>query len=138
MLPRAKMNEEQPFSVRCEQRDGAAVVVVTGEVDMSTSPMLREGLRSPEAQAETVVLDLRAVTFMDSSGLGAIVGQHKRAREHGFRFAVAVGARRESSASWRWRSSRRCWRSSSLPTTRSQAEERAGGRAGAQGGRHDP
>ncbi|MET0817813.1 MAG: STAS domain-containing protein [Solirubrobacteraceae bacterium] len=85
------MNEEQPFSVRCEQRDGAAVVVVTGEVDMSTSPMLREGLRSPEAQAETVVLDLRSVTFMDSSGLGAIVGQHKRAREHGFRFAVAVG-----------------------------------------------
>jgi anti-anti-sigma factor len=91
MLARAKMNEEQPFSVRCEQRDGAAVVVVTGEVDMSTSPMLREGLRSPEAQAETVVLDLRAVTFMDSSGLGAIVGQHKRARERGFRFAVAVG-----------------------------------------------
>jgi anti-anti-sigma factor len=85
------MIEDRPFSVRCEQRDGAAVVVVTGEVDMSTSPALREQLRAPEAQAETVVLDLREVSFMDSSGLGAIVGQHKRAREHGFRFAVAVG-----------------------------------------------
>jgi anti-anti-sigma factor len=85
------MNDELPFSVRCEPRDGGAVVVVTGEVDMSTSPALREQLRAPEARAETVVLDLREVTFMDSSGLGAIVGQHKRAREHGFRFAVAVG-----------------------------------------------
>jgi anti-anti-sigma factor len=85
------MIEDRPFSVRCEQRDGGAVVVVTGEVDMSTSPALREQLRAPEAQAETVVLDLREVSFMDSSGLGAIVGQHKRAREHGFRFAVAVG-----------------------------------------------
>jgi anti-anti-sigma factor len=84
------MPEEQPFSVRCEQRGEGAVVVVTGEVDMSTSPALREQLVAPEAQRETVVLDLREVTFMDSSGLGAIVGQHKRARERGFRFAVAV------------------------------------------------
>ena len=85
------MPDDHPFSVRCDQREGGAIVVVTGEIDMSTSPALREQLRAPEAQAETVVLDLRAVTFMDSSGLGAIVGQHKRAREHGFRFAVAVG-----------------------------------------------
>ena len=85
------MTDERLFTVRCDQQDGGAVVVVTWEVDMSTSPALREQLRAPEAQAETVVLDLREVTFMDSSGLGAIVGQHKRAREHGFRFAVAVG-----------------------------------------------
>jgi len=85
------MIEDHPFSVHCDLRDGGAVVVVAGEIDMSTSPALREQLRSPEAQAPTVVLDLREVTFMDSSGLGAIVGQHKRAREHGFRFAVAVG-----------------------------------------------
>jgi anti-anti-sigma factor len=84
------MIEDRPFSVRCEQRGGGAVVVVTGEVDMSTTPALREQLRGPEAVADTVVLDLREVSFMDSSGLGAIVGQHKRARERGFRFAVAV------------------------------------------------
>ena len=85
------MADERPFSVRCEQRDGGVIVAATGEIDMSTTPALREQLRSPDAQAPVVVLDLREVTFMDSSGLGAIVGQHKRAREHGFRFAVAVG-----------------------------------------------
>jgi anti-anti-sigma factor len=85
------MPEEPPFSVRCEERDEGAVVVVTGEVDMSTSPALREQLLAPEALRDIVVLDLRAVTFMDSSGLGAIVSQHKRARERGFRFVVAVG-----------------------------------------------
>ena len=85
------MADERPFSVRCEQRDGGVIVAASGEVDLSTTPALREQLRSPVAQAPVVVLDLREVTFMDSSGLGAIVGQHKRAREHGFRFAVAVG-----------------------------------------------
>jgi stage II sporulation protein AA (anti-sigma F factor antagonist) len=87
----ARMADERPFSVRCEQRDGGVIVAAAGEVDLSTTPALREQLRSPAAQAPVVVLDLREVTFMDSSGLGAIVGQHKRAREHGFRFAVAVG-----------------------------------------------
>ena len=84
------MSGERLFKVRCDRRDGRVVVVAEGEIDMSTSPELRAALRGPEAKAPTVVLDLRAVTFMDSSGLGVIVGQHKRAREEGFRFGVAI------------------------------------------------
>src|SRR3954468_19131319 len=89
------MSEVPVFDVRCDARDGGAVVIARGEIDMATSPELRGALRSPEAQAPVVVLDLRAVTFMDSSGLGVIVGQNKRAREQGFRFAVAVGGASE-------------------------------------------
>jgi anti-anti-sigma factor len=84
------MAEDRLFEVRCERRDGAVVVVASGEIDLSSSPELRSALRDPGARADTVLLDLRAVTFLDSSGLGVIVGQHKRAREEGFRFAVAV------------------------------------------------
>jgi anti-sigma B factor antagonist len=78
------------FQVTTDRADGGVVVAATGEIDMSTSPQLRAALRDPQASAPAVVLDLRAVTFMDSSGLGVIVGQHKRAREEGYRFAVAV------------------------------------------------
>jgi anti-sigma B factor antagonist len=79
------------FQARIERRGQGAVVVAEGEIDMASSPELRAALRDPGASAApTVVLDLRAVTFMDSSGLGIIVGQHKRARESGSRFAVAT------------------------------------------------
>src|SRR3954469_15027877 len=89
------MSEVPVFDVECDARDGGAVVTARGEIDMSTSPRLRAALRSPEAQAPVVVLDLRAVTFMDSSGLGVIVGQNKRAREEGFTFAVAISGASE-------------------------------------------
>jgi anti-anti-sigma factor len=84
------MFSERPFSVSSARRDGGVVVAAVGEIDMSTSPQLREALRGPDAEADPVVLDLREVTFMDSSGLGVIVGQNRRAREEGFRFAVAT------------------------------------------------
>ncbi len=83
-------SSERLFRVTTERLDGGVVVTATGEVDMSTSPQLRAALRDPGAAAHAVVLDLRGVTFMDSSGLGVIVGHHKRAREEGYRFSVAV------------------------------------------------
>jgi len=83
--------EERPFDVRWEQRDAGVVVVASGEIDLWSAPEVKSALVTHGSRQSAVVLDLRGVTFMDSSGLGAIVGQHKRAREHGFRFAVAVG-----------------------------------------------
>jgi anti-anti-sigma factor len=89
------MTEVPLFEVRCERQDREVVVVARGEIDLASSPELQAALRSPEAQAPSVVLDLREVTFMDSSGLGVIVGQNARAREEGFSFAVAVTEGRE-------------------------------------------
>ena len=78
------------FKVRCEPREGAVVVVASGEIDLATSPQLRAELLKDEAQAPNVVLDLRQVTFIDSSGLGVIVGQQKRSQEDGRSFSIAV------------------------------------------------
>jgi anti-sigma B factor antagonist len=79
------------FQVRHELRGDGIVVIAKGEIDLATSPQLRDALTHPDAHAATVVLDLREVTFIDSSGLGVIVGQQKRAQEHDERFSVAVG-----------------------------------------------
>lgn len=79
------------FGVRHERHGEAAVVIASGEIDLATSPQLRDALLDPQARAKTTVLDLREVTFIDSSGLGVIIGQLKRAREHDEHFVVAVG-----------------------------------------------
>jgi anti-sigma B factor antagonist len=88
------MGDDSGFDARCEKRDGAVVVVARGELDLASADALRSVLRGSDAQAPIVVLDLRAVTFIDSSGLSVIVGHSRRADTYGFRFGIAVGGAR--------------------------------------------
>lgn len=90
----APMGEGITFDTRCEHHEAAVVVVASGELDLASADELRTVLRGPEARAKTVVLDLRNVTFIDSSGLSVIVGHSRRADADGFRFAIAVGGAR--------------------------------------------
>lgn len=76
------------------RREGSALIVAArGEIDMATAPRIEAVLRDGEGEVETVVLDLREVTFLDTSGIRLIVSEQKRAREHGHRFAVVRGPR---------------------------------------------
>ena len=56
-------------------QDGEHVTVhVTGDVDLETSPALTEALRAvSDTGAKLVRLDLSGVTFLDSTGIGALV-----------------------------------------------------------------
>ena len=57
------------------------VVAVSGEVDIATAPKLREKLVELASQgAQQVVVDLNAVEFLDSTGLGVLIGGMKRLR----------------------------------------------------------
>ncbi len=59
-----------------------AVLSVKGEVDVYTAPTLREHiLTAINEGASTVVVDLSGVSFMDSTGLGVLVGALKRLRQ---------------------------------------------------------
>ncbi len=59
-----------------------------GELDAYTVTSFREAL-GELAQHARVVIDLSEVPFMDSAGLGALIGGIRRAREHGGEVAVA-------------------------------------------------
>jgi anti-sigma B factor antagonist len=70
-----------------------AVLPLGGDLDLSTAPEVEREIRRAEARRPGVlVLDLRAVTFLDSSILREIVAAHVRARRDGRRLAVAVGS----------------------------------------------
>ena len=57
------------------------VIVVRGEVDIATAPKLREKLvELASGGAKQVVVDLEAVEFLDSTGLGVLIGGMKRLR----------------------------------------------------------
>jgi anti-sigma B factor antagonist len=63
---------------------GWTVVSVYGEVDVATSPALRELLiRLVSEGSSRLVIDLEGVDFLDSTGLGTIISALKRARTHG-------------------------------------------------------
>jgi anti-anti-sigma factor len=81
------------FSVK-ERNEGTAwVLAVRGELDLRTSPELEAALdRVWAAGAELVILDLRPIEFMDSTGLRVLLGAHQRAQETGRRFALVRGA----------------------------------------------
>jgi len=69
-----------------------AVMRVTGEIDMATAPRLRQHvLTVTTRKPEGLVLDLDRVDFIDSTGLGVMVGAAKRMRmiEGGFRIVCS-------------------------------------------------
>ena len=67
------------------------VLQVAGEVDVATAPLLREQMRDLAAKGVVHLIgDLGRVEFLDSTGLGALVGGLKRLREAGGSLALVI------------------------------------------------
>jgi anti-anti-sigma factor len=87
------MSAPAEFDIETRREDGALIVAPRGEIDMATADPVAQALRDGGAAHQAVVLDLRGVTFLDTSGLRLVVAEQRRAQEGGHRFAVVRGPR---------------------------------------------
>lgn len=80
------------FSVDVQDGEQAVLIGVSGELDLASSPELeRELERGTASEAELLIIDLRKLEFMDSSGLSVLVRAHQKATQSGKRFAIVKG-----------------------------------------------
>jgi anti-sigma B factor antagonist len=75
------MSEELSVEVRRER--GVVIAAVTGDIDLPAVAGLREQLFGLAAEDQPLIIDLNRVSFIDSAGLGVLVGTARRAAEHG-------------------------------------------------------
>ena len=85
------MRSEPEFHLTTGVCEGVQVVAVSGEVDLATSPVLKDALMPwVEAWHRLVVVDLSHVTFLDSSGMSVLTVFHKRFLQCGGELRVVV------------------------------------------------
>jgi anti-anti-sigma factor len=75
--------EHGAFTIETSQEAGHAVVLPRGELDLATAPELEELVLGLMADGVSVVLDLRGLSFMDSSGVRVLVAARARASDGG-------------------------------------------------------
>jgi anti-anti-sigma factor len=84
---------QSDFRVEVRNEGGAAIVIVRGELDLATSPELEQQLqRVWDSGNEHLIIDLRQLEFMDSTGLSIIVKAHQRLSEEGRQLSLVRGS----------------------------------------------
>ena len=80
------------FDVKTEDRGGAVLLKLTGELDISSAAKVEDELSRVEPRKpEQIVLDLSALDFMDSTGLRLLIAADARARDEGRRLTIVKG-----------------------------------------------
>lgn len=85
------MSDLEPFAVEVQRRDDVAIVQPRGELDLATVNTLSAALDGIEG-AERLVLDLRGLSFIESTGLHMLVALHRRAERDGFQLTLIAPA----------------------------------------------
>jgi anti-sigma B factor antagonist len=70
--------DQEQASFFLEGLDGCMVVFAVGEIDIATSDGLREAMHAAVESSRHIIVDLSAVTFLDSTGLGVLLGTRKQ------------------------------------------------------------
>lgn len=84
-------HDELSIDIKSEHDGKAVVFRLRGSLDLATSPSIRAALlEAANGGKHDIVVDLTQVEFLDSTGLGALIGAHRRALEHGGRVRLVV------------------------------------------------
>jgi len=79
------------MNIAFKELNNALYISVSGELDESASKRARETLDAliEQTEAKRVVIDLSGLTFMDSTGIGVLLGRFKKLRERQIPLSIA-------------------------------------------------
>jgi anti-sigma B factor antagonist len=85
----ARMDDE--LTIRTSREGATAIVAASGEIDLSTVGELRAAVTSAAEGVERLQLDLTAVDFIDSAGLGGLLELRATLRSRSVAFEIVAG-----------------------------------------------
>jgi anti-anti-sigma factor len=89
-------NGGSPLELRIEDTsNGATVVAIAGELDLSTIPRMETPLLEQLRQRPAVVVDLSRLTFIDSSGIGVLIQAYRGANGTAMHIVIRPGSQVE-------------------------------------------
>jgi anti-sigma B factor antagonist len=80
------------FTLRSSLKGSALVLTVAGDVDLASAPELSRAIELVPSAVAVVVADLTAVTFLDSSGINALLRGQRELASSGIAFRVVTAA----------------------------------------------
>jgi anti-anti-sigma factor len=81
------------FGIQVIRNGGATRIAPAGELDIATTPALEQAIaEATDAPGAALVLDLRELTFMDSTGLRTLAQTNARAEDEGFTLSIVRGS----------------------------------------------
>jgi anti-anti-sigma factor len=80
----------RPTEFKIAQRitEAGMVLKVTGELDLSTVPVLTESVERLQSGTKALTLDLSDLSFMDSTGLRLLIALDRRANQEGWKLVL--------------------------------------------------
>jgi anti-sigma B factor antagonist len=81
------------LDVATQRADGVLTVAPVGEIDLATIDLVRDAIERDHVSGDDILLDLRGVGFMDTSGLRHVLELNERAAREGFAFRIIRGPR---------------------------------------------
>ena len=84
-------HDELSIDLKTENGGGTLVFKLRGSLDLATAPTVRAALSdAAEKGSQDLIVDLTQLEFLDSTGLGVLIGAHRRAAERNGSFRLIV------------------------------------------------